>query len=87
MIDAKRMEVFGAIYKPDFSVILTEQAIILDIPFLTNQLGKGPLLCIGSGAAKTNKLFSNEKHFHHHWIPLVGHSRIFLCSAVWFQYW
>jgi tRNA threonylcarbamoyladenosine biosynthesis protein TsaB len=63
MIDAKRMEVFGAIYKPDFSVILPEQAIILDIPFLTNQLDKGPLLCIGSGAAKTNTLFSNE-HLH-----------------------
>jgi len=63
MIDAKRMEVFGAVYAPDFSVILPEQAIILDVPYLEKLLMNGPLLCIGSGAAKIDKLFSNESLF------------------------
>ncbi len=60
MIDAKRMEVFGAIYKQDLSVILSEQAIILDSIFMTGLIEKGPLICIGSGANKTSILFSNN---------------------------
>ena len=61
MIDAKRMEVFGAIYNADLSIILPEQAIVLDSEFMTNLLDKGPLLCVGNGAIKTNQLFSNAQ--------------------------
>jgi tRNA threonylcarbamoyladenosine biosynthesis protein TsaB len=61
MIDAKRMEVFGAIYKTDLSVILPEQAIILDLAYLTKLLENGPVLCIGNGATKTSQLFSTSQ--------------------------
>ena len=60
MIDAKRMEVFGAIYKQDLSIILPEQAIVLDDLFMAGLIEKGPLVCIGSGANKTSILFSND---------------------------
>ncbi len=60
MIDAKRMEVFGAIYNSDLSVKLSPQAIVLDTDYLTRLLENGPTLCIGNGAVKTNQLLSNS---------------------------
>ena len=60
MIDAKRMEVFGAIYKADLSVSLPEQAIILETSLFTKLLANGPLLCIGNGAPKVKELATAE---------------------------
>jgi tRNA threonylcarbamoyladenosine biosynthesis protein TsaB len=59
MIDAKRMEVFGAIYKTDRSIIVAEQAIILSEDYLKSMLAKGPLLCVGNGASKTKALLTD----------------------------
>lgn len=56
MIDARRMEVFGAVYDHGFNEIIPEQAIVLETPFLENLLAKGPLVCIGNGASKTLEL-------------------------------
>jgi tRNA threonylcarbamoyladenosine biosynthesis protein TsaB len=61
MIDAKRMEVFGAIYKADLSVILPEQAIVLDQGFLIKLLENGPTLCVGNGATKTSQLYATSQ--------------------------
>lgn len=61
MIDAKRMEVFGAIFKADMSVLLSPQAIVLDSDYLSKILTNGPVLCIGNGAAKTSQLLSNNQ--------------------------
>lgn len=58
MIDARRMEVFGAIYKPDLTVLQAEQAIVLDETLLRQLLENGPVVCIGSGAAKTRELIA-----------------------------
>jgi tRNA threonylcarbamoyladenosine biosynthesis protein TsaB len=60
MIDAKRMEVFGAIYKPDLTTLLSEQAIVLDEPYMQKLLENGPLLCIGNGAVKIRELMTAE---------------------------
>ena len=59
MIDAKRMEVFGAIYNSNLSVKLSPQAIVLDADYLARLLENGPTLCIGNGAVKTSQLLSN----------------------------
>lgn len=59
MIDARRMEVFGAIYNKDQHIVLSEQAIILDIPYLEQCIAKGPVYCIGSGVAKTSALLTH----------------------------
>lgn len=52
MIDARRMEVFGAIYDPSCNPILQEQAMVLD-QAKWNSLIHQPTLCIGNGLAKT----------------------------------
>ena len=52
MIDARRMEVFGAVYDSSCKTILQEQAMVLD-QAKWNSLIHQPTLCIGNGLAKT----------------------------------
>ena len=63
MIDAKRMEVFGAIYKLDNTVILNEQPIILTEELLRELLKNGPVICVGNGATKTKELLTHPSLF------------------------
>jgi tRNA threonylcarbamoyladenosine biosynthesis protein TsaB len=63
MIDARRMEVFGAIYNKHLSSILPEQAIVLNANYIEQLLKVGPLLCIGSGIAKTKALLTHPNLF------------------------
>lgn len=63
MIDAKRMEVFGALYNTNLEVIIPEQAIILDEIYIENILAKGPLVCIGNGVTKTKTLVKHSNLF------------------------
>lgn len=56
MIDAKRMEVFGAIFNQAQEICLKEQAIELDTAYFENLVSNGPILCIGSGAPKVKNL-------------------------------
>ena len=51
-IDARRMEVFGALYNKEGIPSSEEAAIVIDESFLKSQLANGPLFCIGSGAKK-----------------------------------
>ena len=64
MIDAKRMEVFGAVYHSNGTVIVPEQAIILDENYLMSLLKNGPVLCIGNGATKTKQLLNHPQLFY-----------------------
>jgi tRNA threonylcarbamoyladenosine biosynthesis protein TsaB len=57
MIDARRMEIFGSIYKPSLDIILPEQAIVLDQTQWNNLITK-PTICIGNGTAKTKDFTS-----------------------------
>ena len=50
MIDAKRMEVFGAVYDSKLNCLLAEQAIVIDSNYLESLIEKLPTLCIGSWA-------------------------------------
>ena len=52
MIDARRMEIFGAIYDAACEPLLHEQAIILDSVQWNNLISQ-PTICIGSGTTKT----------------------------------
>ena len=61
MIDAKRMEVFGAVYKADHTTIVPEQSIILDEPYFSQLLQNGPVLCVGNGATKSKELLNNPQ--------------------------
>ena len=59
MIDAKRMEVFGAIYKSNKTLILDSQSIILDEHYILDLLKKGPSLCVGNGATKAKEIIEH----------------------------
>lgn len=61
MIDAKRMEVFGAIYNNNEVIVIPEQAIILDEAYFENLLANGPLVCIGNAVEKTKTLLTHPK--------------------------
>lgn len=57
MIDARRMEVFGAIYDVSGKPVVQEQAMVLD-QAKWNDLISQPTVCIGNGHLKT-KVFSS----------------------------
>ena len=64
MIDARRMEVFGAIYKADHTIIVPEQSILLDAEYFNKLLLNGPVLCIGNGAIKSKEIAKHPNlHF------------------------
>ncbi len=52
MMDARRMEVFTAIYKKDLTIYLPPCAMILDEFSFENELSKNKIMFFGSGAAK-----------------------------------
>lgn len=63
MIDARRMEIFGAIYDASCNPILPEQAIVLDAD-QWNSLIAQPTICIGNGHTKTKQFAANHKVFY-----------------------
>ena len=60
MIDARRMEVFGAIYNASLKPILPEQAMVLD-QTKWNSLIPQPTICIGNGHLKTKEFTSTHE--------------------------
>jgi len=63
MIDAKRMEVFGAIYDSKLNCQLAEQAIVIDGNYLASLVEKYPTICIGSAATKAKALLEHPAIF------------------------
>jgi tRNA threonylcarbamoyladenosine biosynthesis protein TsaB len=59
MIDAKRMEVFGALYDSKLNCLLAEQAIVIDSNYLASLIEKLPTLCIGSATTKAKVLLED----------------------------
>ena len=63
MIDAKRMEVFGAIYDSKLNCLLAEQAIVIDTVYLASLIEKQSTVCIGSAATKAKALLEDPALF------------------------
>lgn len=64
MIDAKRSEVFGAIYNPNNTVLIEPQSIILDENYFQELLKNGPVICVGNGATKAKEILTHpDLHF------------------------
>ncbi len=59
MIDAKRMEVFGAVYKADNSVVIAPKAIVLEASYLQKLLQNGPVICCGNAITKTKEILKH----------------------------
>ena len=68
MIDARRMEIFGAVFNISLDYLDSEKALILDEALLHALLNNGPLICIGSGVAKT-KILTQHADFQNN-LPL-----------------
>jgi len=61
MIDARRMEVFTAIYNWDLQEVAAPQALELGNDFFVNFSNGGAILFIGSGIIKAKTLLNNPK--------------------------
>ena len=61
MIDARRMEVFTAIYSRELQEIAAPQAKELENDFFMTFLNGGSILFIGSGIIKAKTLLNNPK--------------------------
>jgi tRNA threonylcarbamoyladenosine biosynthesis protein TsaB len=60
MLDARRQEVYTALYRADGTEVLAPTNLILDAEALAEHLAHSPLLCFGSGAAKFQALVGNQ---------------------------
>ena len=68
MIDARRMEVFTALYSWEMEVIISPSALILDEHSFTDELAQHPIVFFGNGSDKfmtmtqhTNAIFKSIK--------------------------
>ncbi len=59
-IDARRMEVFTAVYDNQLQEILAPQAMILNETSFDSFLTKSKMILIGSGSAKINSIIKNK---------------------------
>jgi len=60
MIDARRDEVFTALFKTDMEEIIPAQAMILDKTSFESELSRNPILFFGSGADKWEKMTNSN---------------------------
>ncbi|WP_019948378.1 tRNA (adenosine(37)-N6)-threonylcarbamoyltransferase complex dimerization subunit type 1 TsaB [Hymenobacter aerophilus] len=60
MLDARRMEVYAALYRADGAEMLPPAPLLLDETTLTEQMAAHPVLFFGSGAAKFQPLMTGQ---------------------------
>ncbi|MCX7546774.1 tRNA (adenosine(37)-N6)-threonylcarbamoyltransferase complex dimerization subunit type 1 TsaB [Xanthomarina sp. F1114] len=64
MLDARRMEVYSAVFDQDFNTIRKVEAQILEANSFNEYLEKGPVYFVGSGVEKTKSLIQHPNaHF------------------------
>jgi|LauGreDrversion4_2_1035121.scaffolds.fasta_scaffold338059_2 tRNA threonylcarbamoyladenosine biosynthesis protein TsaB len=60
LIDARRMEVYAAIYNNNLEEINPTQAIVVDEHSFSNELNQGQIIFIGNGAAKCKSTITHS---------------------------
>ncbi len=60
MLDARRQEVYTALYQVDGAEVLAPTNLVLDPASLAEHLAAQPVLCFGSGAAKFQALVADQ---------------------------
>lgn len=64
MVDARRMEVYSAVFTPDGKQVSETEAVIVDENSFSEQRTEGPVLFIGDGAGKCAQVLGGEgMHF------------------------
>ncbi len=62
MLDARRQEVYTALYRADGTEVLAPHNLVLDAESLASYLATQPVLFFGSGAAKFQPLVEHNSH-------------------------
>ncbi|UOG75541.1 tRNA (adenosine(37)-N6)-threonylcarbamoyltransferase complex dimerization subunit type 1 TsaB [Hymenobacter tibetensis] len=62
MLDARRMEVYAAVYTHDGQQVVAPTPLLLDSDTLAEQLAHHRVLCFGSGASKFQPLVANNSN-------------------------
>ncbi len=78
MIDARRMEVYTALFSPDGRQISETEARIIDQDSFDMQLGDGPVLFIGDAADKCSKVI---RHRNAHFVQCCPEATAMLIPA------
>ena len=78
MIDARRMEVYTALFSPDGRQISETEARIIDQDSFDRQLGDGPVLFIGDAADKCSKVI---RHRNAHFVQCCPEATAMLIPA------
>ena len=64
MVDARRMEVYAAVFTPDGRQLTETKPIVVDADSFAAELAEGPVLFIGDGALKCREVLSSPNaHF------------------------
>lgn len=63
MIDARRMEVFTAVYDHEMNVVIPATAMVLDSERFSNELEKHRIQFCGTGASKWSTIINNNNAF------------------------
>lgn len=63
MVDARRMEVYSAVFTPDGKQVTETRPVIVDGDSFSAELAEGPVLFIGDGALKCRETLVSENAF------------------------
>ena len=63
MVDARRMEVYTAVFTPDGRQLTETKPVVVDAASFTEQLAEGPVLFIGDGALKCRETLVSGNAF------------------------
>jgi tRNA threonylcarbamoyladenosine biosynthesis protein TsaB len=69
MIDARRMEVFTAVYSPAKEQLMESRALILEEDSFDKWLASAPVFFIGNGAGKYKSMLKSPNAFFPDWEP------------------
>ena len=69
MIDARRMEVFTAVYDSSKNMLMAPAALVLEADSFNNWINVEPVFFIGNGAAKYKVLLKSANAFFPDWQP------------------
>ena len=69
MIDARRMEVFTAVYDSSKNILMAPAALVLEADSFNNWINVEPVFFIGNGAAKYKVLLKSANAYFPDWQP------------------
>ncbi len=72
MMDARRMEVYTAVYSPEGKLLTPVQAMVVDGGSFASELQNGKVLFIGDGALKCKEVLSNPNAVFQEAFPLAS---------------